>query len=191
MISYAYQVFSQVIVFAVLWSYGSFLIHPYLSRDLCITDNRFSTRMASFDKVIAAFNERGITMKKSCEDWTAIEISYDAVENAQVIAQTLPYGFSPTFVDTNKEGVQEEEYQVFLPWVSPYVRTMQFSTAFLTLPDHEFELVVIHEMGHALGAPHIYRNSFHIMSPEITYTTQSLDSAVMQVKGLTNWLNRY
>jgi predicted Zn-dependent protease len=149
----------------------------------------------AIDEVIKAFNASGIVMKRSCDDYTSINMSMSEVGfEDDTLAVTNAYGFPLTFYNLDSLGQEQESYQIFVPMIFVWQRIIRFNLTEKspTLANKRvFQLTLVHEIGHALGAPHT-ADTANIMYPYVSASTnQSLKSATRQVKDSTNYLQRY
>jgi len=187
--------FVMLSTYAVVLVTGSYLVYPKLSRNICIVDPKMNTHLEDIDEVLEAFKANGIIIEKSCEDFTSINLkstTSNLSEQEDVLAVTHAYGLALTYHASDSLGQKKEVYQVFVPMILFHNRSITMDLSNEHLDQKTFQLTLIHELGHALGAAHIYTDHHHIMYPYISATdTEDLELAVQQVKELTDYLQRY
>jgi hypothetical protein len=161
------------------WSAVSYAMYPTLSENLCILDPTLKSEYIEEIKQVASeFRHQGVNMKLNCS-FSSIRIFMAPLPEIRVLAET----------EAHHLGIQNGTFSV--PFITLSPRTIVFNKNVEPHFDYDremFQMVLIHEIGHALGSPHI-SDSKNIMYPYIV----SMDTAeaISQVISATDWLNRY
>ena len=186
--------FMMLNTYAVVLIISSCLAYPKLSKNICILDPKMNAHLEDIDEVLEAFKVNGIIIERSCKDLTSINLKSTTSfeQGGDVLAVTNAYGVPLTYSTSDSLGQKKEVYQIFVPMILFYHRSITMDLTNDHLDQKTFQLTLIHEIGHAFGAPHIYTDHHHIMYPYISATdTEGLEVAVQQVKELTDYLQRY
>lgn len=198
------RIFSMLCTSFIIWVTLSYFVKSKFSRDICIVDKRMedSETLNEIVKVLEAFSNNGIEIKLSCEDLTAIQMSYtdtppESDDFISLVAVTY-VGFLPLSYRSKFNDKVYTVTEVYIPFMIFAPTTIQFISSREDLNRSSpqpgatiFQLVLIHEIGHALGASHNFSDPKNVMAPYIEEYTQTLDSAVKEVREGTYWIQRY
>ena len=192
------RVFAAVNALIITHIFLSYFIVPKLTtNNICIKDPRMMepATLGAIKEVISTFNRHNINIKLGCKNsFTSMNLSYGDIKAPEILAQTWAHFI---FIDLYaKQGKYEYPVsEIFIPLVHFYPLSVPIVFDDSYLPEDDlttFKFTLIHEIGHALGAPHVFYDERNIMYPFIDVSVnQTLDSAVLQVKELTYWIQRY
>jgi len=152
---------------------------PYLSKDICIIDSKALEHKKEILEVLRVFNKYGIPMKLSCNDLTSIKMYFIPASDENY--NTLASAFTM--------GIPLSTPLSFIPLLHFNGQKIRFVDLDWSNTKH-FQAVLIHEIGHILGIGHVATDPNHIMYPYVRDDLDSLDRAVLQIKGKAyGWRN--
>lgn len=198
------RIFSMLCTSFIIWVTLSYFVKPKFSRDICIVDRRMEDpeTLNEIAEVLETFRTNGIEIKLSCEDLTAIQISYtdtppESSDAITLVAVTY-VGFLPLSYRSKSNDKIYTVTEVYIPFMIFAPTTIEFISSREDLNRSNpqtgatiFQLVLIHEIGHALGASHNFSDPRNVMAPYIEEYVQTLDAAVKEIRESTYWIQRY